>query len=188
MTINKKENIFQKSARELKNPRTLVICAMLVALKLVLDALNLRISITPQLRITFGFIAGAMGGMLFGPVPAMLIGGAGDLIGYFINTGGGPYFPGFTLTAVLAGLVWGIGFYGKKVTFLRALATKGFINLLLNILLNSLWLKLLYDKGMFVELPMRIVKNLAMLPIEALMLVALGKIVLEAYKSARKSL
>ncbi|MEG1875075.1 MAG: folate family ECF transporter S component, partial [Angelakisella sp.] len=123
------KEIFKKSADELKNPRTLVVCAMLVALKLTLDALNIRITITPSLRITFGFIATAMGGMLFGPVPAMLMGGAGDLIGYFINSGGGPYFPGFTLTAVLAGLVWGYGFYGHKITFFRAIVTKGVINI-----------------------------------------------------------
>ncbi|MEG1777361.1 MAG: folate family ECF transporter S component [Angelakisella sp.] len=185
MQIKNHDNVFRRSAREMKNPRTLVICAMLVAVKLTLDALNLRIVLTPHLRISFGFITGAMGGMLFGPVPAMMIGGAGDLVGYFINTGGGPYFPGFTITAILAGLIWGVGFYGKKITFVRALLTKGTINIFLNILLNSLWMKLLYNKGMLLELPLRIFKNLAMLPLEALILVALGKVVQEAYKRSK---
>lgn len=187
MKLQLKENFFRRSAQELKTPRTLVICAMLVALKLVLDALNIRIQITPSLRISFDFIAVAMGGMLFGPVPAMLIGAAGDIIGYFVNSGGGIYFPGFTLTAVLAGLVWGCGFYGKKVTYLRALCTKAVINILLNILLNSVWLKLLYDKAIWVEMPMRILKNLAMLPLEALLLVLLARVVQRAYEQAKRT-
>ena len=181
-----KENIFTQSARELKNPRVLTACALLVALKLVLDALNIRVTITPSLRITFGFLANAMVGMLFGPVPAMLAGGAGDVIGYMLNSGGGAYFPGFTLTAILAGLVWGLSLYQKRVTFLRAILTKGFINLFLNILLNSFWLKLLYNKGMWAELPLRIAKNITMLPIEALLLVFMGGVVAQAYNRAKK--
>lgn len=184
---NRNKNLFARSAQELKSPRTLAICAMLIALKLVLDALNIRINITPSLRITFGFISGAMGGLLFGPVPAMMIGGAGDIIGYFFNNGGGIYFPGFTITAILAGLVWGYSFYGRKVTFVRALCTKGIINIALNILLNSVWLKLLYDKAILVELPMRIIKNIAMLPIEALILVLVGSAVVRAYSQTKRS-
>lgn len=179
------ETLFAQSARRLREPRVLVVCAMLIALKLVLDALNIRITITPSLRITFGFIAGAMGGLLFGPVPAMAIGGVGDVLGYFLNTGGGPYFPGFTITAIIAGAIWGFGLYGRRVTFVRTLAVKGTINLFLNVMLNSVWLKLLYDKAILVELPMRIVKNIAMLPIEAFILVLMATAVQRAYRQLR---
>lgn len=160
---------------------------MLIALKLTLDAMNLRIVITPQLRITFGFLSSALGGMLFGPVPGIMIGTAGDLIGYFINSGGGPYFPGFTISAAIAGLFWGIGFYERKVTYVRALLTKGSINLLVNILLNSLWLKILYNKAMLAELPLRIAKNVIMLPIEALIVVLVGSMIKQAYDRAYKN-
>ena len=184
-----KENLwkrFQQSAEELHKSRTLVITALFIALNVTLDALNIRIQLTPQLRIGFGFLTSAMVGMLFGPVVAMMAGAAGDMIGYLFNNGGGAYFPGFTITAILAGLIWGIALYHRQVSYRRAFCTKLIINVFLNILLNSVWLKLLYGKGLLADLPMRIFKNVAMLPLEALMLVAVSGIVLQAQANSRR--
>ena len=173
--------LLKDSQKELKITKTIVVAALLIAIKLTLDALNIRISITPSLRITFSFLTTAVCGILFGPATAFVMAGAGDLIGYFVNTGGGPYFPGFTLTAALSGWVWGMGLYQEKITFVRVLLTRGLINLFLNIGLNGLWLYLLYNKGFFVELPARIIKNIALLPLEAMLVVALAHIVKKAY-------
>lgn len=184
------KNVWQRlrqSANELNKTRTLVVTALFIALNVTLDALNIRIQLTPQLRIGFGFLTSAMVGMLFGPVVAMMAGAAGDMMGYLFNNGGGAYFPGFTITAVLAGLIWGIALYHRPVTYRRAFCTKLVINLFLNIFLNSLWLKLLYGKGLLADLPMRIFKNVAMLPLEALMLVTVSGIVLQAQARSRRA-
>ena len=58
---------FSTSAHSIRNTRTLAVTAMFVALNVTLDLLNLRIQLTPDLRIGVGFLANAMVGMLFGP-------------------------------------------------------------------------------------------------------------------------
>ncbi len=182
------KKMFHQSAEELRKPSALVLTAVFVALNITLDLLNVRIQLTPQLRIGFGFLTNAMVGMLFGPVVAMCAGAATDFLGWVVNPGGGAYFPGFTVTAILAGLVWGVFLYQKKVTVWRALCAKGIINLFLNIGLNSIWLKIFYGKGMLAELPMRIGKNLLMLPIEVVLLFFVAKAVVKIYSRRRNAL
>ena len=176
--MSKIKQLFKNSAAEFRSPRTLAVTAVLIAINITLDLLNIRIQLTPQLRIGFGFLTSAMVGMLFGPVVAMTAGAASDLLGWLVNNGGGAYFPGFTLTAVLAGLIWGVALYEKPLCWYRALAAKFCINTLLNIGLNSVWLYLYYGQNFqLATLPMRIGKNLLLLPLEVLMLLFVGKIV-----------
>lgn len=178
---------FISSARELKKVRAIVLTAMFIALKLVLDLLNLRITLSQDLRITFGFLAMAMIGMLFGPVVGMIAGLAGDVLGYLVNQGGGAYFPGFAVTAVLGGLVWGICLYKTSFKWWKFLISKGIINIFLNIGLNTLWLYIMYGPSVLATFPLRVFKNTAILPIEVIMVIAVGKIVFEAYKRSFKT-
>ena len=57
--MEKKSNIFRRSLDELKSPRALVVTAMLIALNLAMDLLGLRIYITPELRVSVGFVCNA---------------------------------------------------------------------------------------------------------------------------------
>ena len=169
---------FSDSANNLKKTRTLVITAMFVALNITLDLLNLRIQLTPDLRIGIGFVTSAMVGMLFGPVPAMTAGAAGDMIGWLVNPGGGGYFPGFTITAILAGMIWGLFLYQKKPSFLRLLTARLTISILLNIGLNSLWKMIYFGKAYTVaSLLLSVWKNLLLLLPEALLLFVCAKLV-----------
>lgn len=178
--MSKIKQQFQNSARELKSPRTLAVVAVLIALNIALDALNIRIQLTPQLRIGFGFLTNAMVGLLFGPVAAMTAGAATDFLGWVVNNGGGAYFPGFTITSVLAGMIWGVALYKKPLRWYRVLAAKFSINIFLNIFLNSFWLYLYYGKSFQIAtLPLRIGKNLILLPLEVLMALLLGQLVLK---------
>ena len=52
--------------------------------------------------------------MLFGPVVGMMAGVCTDVLGYFAgNLSMGAYFPGYTLTAVVGGLI-GLSFTAEK--------------------------------------------------------------------------
>ena len=175
------------SAAELKNVHALALAAMMGAINVVLDFLNVRITITQDLRITFGFLTMAFMGMLCGPVVAMLGGAASDILGWLVNNGGGAYFPGFTITAVLGGLIWGMFLYKRPLAWWRFLLSKLTINLFLNIGLNSVWLYIYYGKVFSIAaLPARIFKNIIMLPIEVVLLVLFGKIVERCYKAVVK--
>ncbi|MCD7946423.1 MAG: folate family ECF transporter S component [Clostridiales bacterium] len=166
--------LFAASARWLREPRALALAALFVAISVTLDLLNVRIQITPQLRITFGYLCDASIGMLFGPVVGMASGVCTDVLGYLMNTGGGAYFPGYTLTAIAGGLIYGVTLYHpserKGFRLLRCFIAKGLINLLCNMLLNTFWLSLTGGDGFLVLLPLRAVKNALLWPIESLLL------------------
>ncbi|MEI3556509.1 MAG: folate family ECF transporter S component [Eubacteriales bacterium] len=108
--MSKTPNIFVRSLRELKSTRCLAVTALLIAINVTLDLLGLSIKLPPNLRIGFGFLCNASIGMLFGPVVGMMAGVCTDVLGYFAgNLSMGAYFPGYTLTAVVGGLIWGCG-------------------------------------------------------------------------------
>ena len=165
--MSKTPNIFVRSLRELRSTRCLAVTALLIAINVTLDLLGLSIKLPPNLRIGFGFLCNASIGMLFGPVVGMMAGVCTDVLGYFAgNLSMGAYFPGYTLTAVVGGLIWGLWLYPRKITVWRAIGAKTCINLFCNICLNTLWLTVTGGKARSVLLVTRVPKNLILLPIE----------------------
>lgn len=110
--------------------KKLAIVAMLVAFHVIfthLIAIN-----TPIMKIGFGFAATAVCAMAYGPVWAAVCGAMSDLIGATLFPTG-PYFPGFTLTAALTGVIFGLLLYRKRPDF-----KKCFLAALLNCLIVTL--------------------------------------------------
>ena len=163
----KQDNLFIASTKHFKKTRDIAMIAMLIALYIVID--SFAIQFTPELRLTFSFIANALAGLLFGPVISMFSGAATDII-CAILLPRGPYFPGYTLTAIISGLFYGLILYRKPITYLRMLVAKGIVNLFANTFLNTLWLSITGGKALLLLLPGRVGKNLLLLPIEALIL------------------
>lgn len=156
------------SAAELKNVRVLARCALLLAIQVVLGLIA-AIPIGPSIRISFGYLAVASVGALFGPVPAMINGALADVLGSLIKPIG-PYFPGFTLSAMLGGLVYGLCFYQYRICLKNVLLAKLIIDIAINLLLNTLWLDLLYGKAFMAILPARALKNLLQYPVDVALL------------------
>lgn len=166
---------FTDSYGEMKKTSSLVGVSLLLAMSIVLSYV-LRLELGPELRIGLAFVATALMGMLYGPVAAGFAAGAGDLIKYVLRPSG-PYFFGFTLNAILAGVVYGLFFYKGKAGLTRIVLAKTVVNVALNGLLNTYWLSILYGDAYGVLLWPRIIKNVTMLPIEiGVLFLALGAI------------
>ncbi len=88
-----------------KNTKIMVTCALLVALQVIL-ARFLSIN-TTFVVVNFSFLAVALSGILFGPLWALAVGAVSDLIGATLFPFGA-FFPGFTVTAALVGLIYGL--------------------------------------------------------------------------------
>ena len=174
-------NKFLHAAREFKNIHSITGTAVLMALDLVLS-MFVSIQITQTLKLGLAFLAVSLMGMLYGPVMAGIGAGITDVLSAVIHPTG-PFFPGFTLTALLGGLIYGCLLYEEKISVKRLIGCKLLINVFLNLLLNSLWLKLLYGSAFFAMLPMRAFKNLALLPLEVLLMYLL----LPRFKSIKKA-
>ncbi|MGL4912317.1 MAG: folate family ECF transporter S component [Romboutsia sp.] len=145
------------------NSKILTQLGLLIALQVILTRfLSIQ---TPIVRIGFGFLPVAIMGILYGP----WIGGIGatisDLLG-FILFPSGTYFPGFTLTAFLTGFTYGALLYNKTKSPLRILGSVLIVCLFLNLALDTLWLSILMGKGYMALLPTRVIKSLAMIPVQ----------------------
>ncbi|MDR2939752.1 MAG: folate family ECF transporter S component [Clostridiales bacterium] len=142
--------------------KKLVIIALLVALGIVLSRyLSIQ---TPIVRVGFGFLPNVVIAMLFGPVYAAFGAAAADFLGTVLFSG--DYFPGFTITAFLAGLVYGFFIYKHEKDLVRISIAVIIVATVLNLGLNTYWLKILLNEGYLALLPTRIVKAFVMVPIE----------------------
>ena len=129
-----------------KTTLNLAIMAMLTAVEIVLSRF---LSIpTPITKIGFAFVPVALAAMLLGPLQAGIVGALGDFLGATLFPIG-PFFPGFTLTAFLMGLCYGL-FLKREQKLWQILAAIGIHQFVLSMLLNSCWLWMISteaDKG-----------------------------------------
>jgi len=152
---------------ELKNLRTLIFAALIIAIRVVLK--QAFIPVGDQLSIYVGFIFTAVGGSIYGPVVALLVGTITDLLGFVVAPTGG-FNPLFTLIEMFTTFLYALILYRQKITFGRILLAKLSVNVLGNIVANSLVMALLYGKGIYYYLVPRILKNIVLLPFEAVIL------------------
>lgn len=158
----------------------LVVTGFMIALSVVLSKLiSINISF---LRIGFGFLPIAVLAIMYGPVIAAIGYGVADLLGAWLLPTG-TFFPGFTVSAVLTGLIFGWILYKKEVTIIRALIASALVCLIVNLLLNTWWLTFLIGKGFKVLLASRAVKEIVAIPVMALLIVAIDKSVLSRIKN-----
>ena len=98
-----------------------------------------------------------------------------DILKYLIKPTGA-FFPGFTLIAMLAGLIYGSFYYKKELSFWRVLAAHVVVAIICNVILNTWCLSILYGKAFSVLLPARLVKNAIMCPIDAFIFYNIAKV------------
>lgn len=166
---------FGESLHALSKTRTITTVGLLLSIQMVLSSYGV-IEVTDSLKISLAHLALAPTAILFGPVAAGLQGALSDILGFILKPTG-PYFPGFTLTAGLLGVIYGIALYKTKRTVWHVIAARTAVCLLLNITLNTVFLTMLYGPSRLATLPLRIVKNLIQLPIDCLLLSAMCKAV-----------
>ena len=145
----------------------LVVMAFLIALEIILTRF-LSIN-TPIVRIGFGFLPVAIMGILYGPLWAAAAYALGDILGMLVFPTG-PYFPGFTVSAFLVGLTYGLLLHRKPITWKRALIAATIVVLGINLCLDTLWLSILMGNGVIALLPARIIKAVVMLPVQAVII------------------
>ena len=128
------------SEKKISRTHRLVLMAMLVAIQVILSRF-LSINLW-NLKIGFAFVPIALAGMLLGPVSAGLTGMVADIIGATLFPSG-TFFPGFTLTAFITAFGYGF-FLHKKQAMPNILAAVLFSEIVGTILLNTLWISILY--------------------------------------------
>ena len=150
---------------KIKRTRVLAICAMLIAINVILGYFSLNL--TSYLRIGFGFITTPVAATLFGPIVGGIVALLSDIVSYILKPTGGFLFT-YTLNTGIAGIIYGTMLYNKKPTFLRVFVTKLIVIVFVNIILNSIALAPTVGSGLIGIMPARIVKNFLLLPIQTI--------------------
>ena len=146
----------------MKRVIVLTYMGLLVALQVVLSRF---FSINAwNFKIGFSFLPIAIAGMFFGPVGGAVVATVADLVGAILFPSG-QFFIGFTVTALLGGLVWG-AFLHKKQTNGRILCAVLIEQLILSLLMNTLWISILYSSPFVPLMTSRVVQCLVLGPVQ----------------------
>ncbi len=170
-SIKKTGNDFSK---KIKNPRVLVVCAMLIAINVILELLAR--DVTAFIRLSFSFVTMPIAAMAFGPVVACTVGMLQDIIGLIVRPTGAWLFV-LTLNAGIAGMIAGLVLYKREVRLWRVILSEVLIVLIVNILLNSAGLAPTIGSGLAGILPSRIIKNILLLPLQVAVVYGILRII-----------
>ncbi len=149
---------------------------------------------TPIITISFSFIPLMLSAIILGYKYSTLIGALSDLIGVFLFPTGA-YFPGFTLSSLLAGFIYGIFLYSKdlfvvdKKYIIKLIISVILVTTLINGLLNTIWVIITTNNAAKIIVPIRIIKQLLMAPIQVVTMILLSKALttkINDYKEARE--
>lgn len=163
---------WRAAAMQVKNLKVLVTVAMLIALNVVLTIfVDIPLPFGDNLRIRFDFLAEIVFCMIGGPIIGVFGGMAGDLVSYLCHPSGA-FFPGYTLSAMLACLIYSLFLFRTRVSIVKIAAAKVLVNGLVNVLLGSVWSTVIGKYGYVFYLAKSAIKNSIMLPIEIALMVA----------------
>lgn len=165
---------WKTAVSRLKNVRVLAAVALLIAVTIAIT--TLYIPLPNNLHVFFDYTPKALCATVCGPVAALGVGFVMDILG-FLARPMGAFFPGYTVTTMVAMLIYALGFFGKKLTVPRIAITKLAVNVICNIGLNSLWNSILMGKAFVVFLAGSVTKNLLLWPIEVLVMVLVFRLV-----------
>lgn len=167
---------WKMAVRELTDLRTLIFAALIIAIRVVLK--QAFIPVGEHLSIYFGFMFAAVGGSVYGPVMALIVGTITDLLG-FVVAPTGAFNPLYTLVEVLSTFLYALILYRQKITFGHIFLAKLSVNVLANMGLQSWVMSVVYGKAFYVYVVPRIIKNIVLLPFEVIILsVIFGALIL----------
>jgi ECF transporter S component (folate family) len=175
---------WKQAASELKNTKTLIFAALMIALRIALKSVSIYIA--ADLRISIEFLVNALGAMVFGPVVAIAGAAVSDTLGALLFPSG-PYFFPFIFTEIAGSLVFALFFYRTRITVTKAILSRFCTNFFVNIILQTPIMALYYQMMLgktykILNLP-RMIKNLVLFPIESLLLVLFLRALIPPLKS-----
>lgn len=122
---------------------SIALLGVLMALSVVVSKVG-SIRLTRELHLSVGFIVTIIIAFYFGPLWTAGINGIINLLVFFMFPSGDPFFIGYTLSAVVAGLIYGLFFYPAKISVLRSIIAVSLVTLIVNLFMNGLWGSMLY--------------------------------------------
>lgn len=165
---------WRDAAAQLGDVRILCIAAVLIAVRVALKMAQFPVG--PDLNVQIGFLVNALGASIFGPVIAILAATVSDILGAVIFPSKGPFFAPFMIVEIAGSLTFALWLWRAKLSASRVILSRFSVVAICNLILNPSIMIWYYDwlnngkSYALITLP-RVVKNLTLFPVEALVLV-----------------
>lgn len=163
--------------------------------KIILSALFLASSVvlarilairTPIVYINFAFVPLVLSGIILGPKYTIFISAFSDLIGALLFPTGS-YFFGFTISAILSGCSYGFLLHRQefkldKNFIIRLILASLIVCILINGLINTIWIMIITKGASNIIIPVRVAKELIMVPIIVVTTISLSKLLKKKFE------
>lgn len=165
--------------------KKIILSGLFIASTIILGRiLSIR---TPIITIGFSFLPIILSAIILGPKYSTFISTISDIIGSLLFPSGS-YFWGFTVTAFLTGLIYGLILYRKefkldKNFIIRVIISSLIVTVFLNGFLNTVWVIMITKNASKIVVPVRLLKQLIMMPIIAITTIGICKILEERIKN-----
>lgn len=152
--------------------KRVVVLGLLLAFEIVLSrflSFWFPSAAMPLLKIGFAFLPVVVASLLYGPLWAGAVAGLGDLLGAVLFPVGA-YFPGFTVSTFLTGVIYGFFLYKREFKLWRALSAAALSSLLCSMVLDTFWLYIMFkflgsEYNVLLYLSSRVIKGFGMIPV-----------------------
>jgi len=164
---------------EIRYPRILAVAGILLALRIAVKPLSIAIPLSQDLYFSFDFVVNSVSALITGPVISALTGAISDTIGAFLFPKG-PYFFPYIFPEIVSGFIFALFYYRVNLSSVRVMLGRFFVSLISNIALGA-WISYYYYQTFYpkslhlwgARQAAGIVKNLALFPLECLVLLLL---------------
>lgn len=158
-------------ASPFSDTKALVILALLLSLEIILSRFFSIQALT--YKFGFSFIPIVIAALLYGPSGSISVALLGDILGATLFPAG-PFFIGFTITALLKGTLYGVVLKRKQtLPYIVGMVTAS--QILGSLLLNTLWLNILYGEAFFAMLPGRVLQTIVLGAFEIILIPIVNK-------------
>ena len=159
--------------------KMLATLSILVAMEVIIARFG-TLRPTESIKISLDFIPIVIAAILYGPAPAVIMSILADVLGAFLFPVG-PFFPGFTATAALTGLIYGLLLH-KDQSMPRVVSAVVLQQLVCSLLVNTFWLHVLYGLPYLPTMVTRLVQCAVVIVLQ----IAMIPIIAKTIKSVRK--
>lgn len=165
---------WREAAKPFRNIRTLCLAAVFIALRVAVKLLTVPVG--ADLHIAVDFLVNALGSSIYGPLMGLACGAVTDTISA-VCFPVGPYFFPYIFVEMTGSFLFGLFLWNRDITANRLILSKFSVTVICNMVMNSLVLLWMYawlgnsKSAMAIFIP-RIVKNIALFPVECFLLIA----------------
>ena len=138
------KSYWRKSTQFFKKVKDLCMISILFAMMLICKLIPIP-SGFGSLGLGLTYLFFSVISLVYGPLCGILIGFCSDILGFVLFQGGSVFFFGYTISAMLTGFIYGVFFYKKKITFTNCLLARFFVNIVINVVLGSVWWGIVYN-------------------------------------------